>query len=210
MTTESNQIVPYPGPNGGMNRVQITNRLNMLHFLQDPLLVVVRHQKYGYAQTLKAIPEVSHGELLKAHWTKDQDLPANFHQFLLDKIIIPGVSTSLEFTTENIWLESQFLQVEIPEHLIPIGSRQATRLAADPSIEARLTQHGVSFQGTLADYSPQGMRLELQATGPQSFYWFNEGQDITMTLSRGNKVLYSGLVAVLRNEGDRDAWRNPA
>lgn len=200
MSTENKQVVPYPGP--GMQRSQVVNRLNMLHFRGDPLLVIVRHREYGYTLTLKAIPAICHGDKLLATWTDTENLPRNLHIYQLEKIVIPGMATALELVTENVWLENDGLQAEIPARLESITGRRICRFAVDETIQARLTQQGISFEGQLCDFSPEGLRLDLRISGPQSFYWFKEDQEILLTLTRESRTFYSGRVVVLRQEGE--------
>lgn len=202
MTAEHNNLITYPQK--GIRRAQITNRLNLLHFRGEPLLVIIRHKEYDFSLTLKALSEICHGDKLFARWSEPKEVPRNLHQYITEKIIIPGISTTLELSAENVWLEAGQFQVTIPEFLEATSSRKTCRQIGTADIEARLTQHSVNFGGTLIDYSPDGIRLEVKVIGPQSFYWFHSDQDITLTLSRDNRLLFSGQVKTLRNEGDLD------
>jgi len=202
MSTDTKQVVPYPGP--GMLRSQVASRLNLLHFRSDPLLVIVRHREYDHTLTLKAIPQICHGDWLRAKWIDKQDVPRNLHLYKLEKIIIPGIATALELATDNVWLENDHLQAEIPRRLSMRTRRNVHRHPCDPAIEVWLTQNGISFEGRLVDYSPKGLRLELATTGPQSFYWFKSDQDIILTLTRSQQTVYAGRVEVIRSEGDPD------
>ena len=202
MPTNSNRVLPYPGTN--IRRQQIANRLNMLHFRGEPLLVIVRHRVYGYSLTLKAIPQICHGQKLQASWVENDQLPRSLHQFTLVKIIVPGIAMSLEFATENVWLESDRLQADIPEQLQATSGRHVNRHSCSGTVTARLTQNSISFDGTLIDYSPHGMRLSVIISRPQSFYWLNTDQKIILTLTQQDRTLFSGSVKVLRDEGDQD------
>jgi hypothetical protein len=203
VVTQDQRIIPYPIP--GLRRSQIANRLNALHFRGDPILVILRHREYDYTLTLRAHPEISHGERLRALWDKEsRDLPRNLHLYRLEKILIPGIANTLELKTDNVWLESDWLQVELPEKLPAITCRNIDRRPGDPSIEAHLSQNSIRFSGQLVDCSAEGLRLEITLADHQSFCWFQSDQNITLTLSRQGRVVFSGPVHLLRSLGDRD------
>ena len=199
---QDKRIIPYPGP--GLRRDQIANRLNMLHFRQQPVLVIIRHMEYGHSLTLKAHPQISHGEKLKAAWDKNEDVPRNLHQYQLDKILIPGMANTLELKTEKFWMESEFLQAELPEKLPLITSRKTYRHPGLKEITASITQHSIRFVGSLVDYSAHGMRLGMQIHDPESLYWFNPEQPVFLTLNFQGEIVFAAPVTILREESDRD------
>ncbi|MBE0598035.1 MAG: hypothetical protein IH614_12265 [Desulfuromonadales bacterium] len=203
MAAGDDRILHYPERH--IKRPQITNRLNMLHFRQEPILVSLRHREYGYLVTLQAMPRVCQGELLQADWLDNNgQKPRNLHQFTLEKIIIPGSSLALEYAPENAWLDDDLVQMEIPDRIKAISGRQISRHKGVAAIEARLTQNSIGFQGCLTDFSPLGMRLEVHNSQAQSLHWLDLDKPISLTLQRHQEVIFSGPVIVLRQEGDRD------
>lgn len=201
MGTKSTSVLSYPGQY--IRRQQIANRLNILHFRGEPLLVVVRHRIYDYSLVLKAVPQICHGKKLQATWTETDFLPRNLHQYDLDKIIIPGIATSLEFKSDNVLFEADQIHAEIPEQLQATSGRQICRHKVTGEVDALITQHGISFKSTLLDFSPLGLRLKITISDLQSFYWLNTKQVATLTLSKEGETFFSGIVRVLRDEGDQ-------
>ncbi|MEJ2525070.1 MAG: hypothetical protein P8Y73_05825 [Desulfuromonadales bacterium] len=202
MDAETNPVVDYPGP--VVQRAQIVNRLNKLHFRSEPVLVVLRHKQHAFTLHLKAVPEICDGTVLRARWVDAEDIPNNLHQFDLVKIVIPDIAAALKLTSETVWLEPDVLQVEIPIRLRPIASRAVCRHPGSPAITTRLTQHSICFEGRLVDYSPRGMKLAVQVAERQSFYMFAPNREVSLNLERNGKTLFAGPVTVVRSEGDPD------
>ena len=204
MVENSKTVVPYPKPT--VQKDQVANRINSLHFRNQLLLVELRHQQHQYSLTLKAVPEVCHGKFLRAHWENLDEVPHNLHQFNLIRVIIPDMASSFELCSKNAYLEHDSLQLEIPVDFKTVASRSVCRQPGNPEIKALLTQNSICFEGNLTDYSPKGIKLNLKLIERQSIYMFNPGSDISLTLKAENRIVFAGSVAVLRAEGDADNY----
>lgn len=200
---QDKRVIPYPSP--GIRRPQIANRLNVLHFQGKPLLVVLNHTNYSKKITLKAHPEICHGEKLIARWdNNDNDVPRNLHQYRLEKILIPGIVNTLELQADKVWLDTDLLQVEIPANLPIISSRKFHRQEGISSTRAEISQNSVRFSGDLIDFSSTAIRLKLNRSNQQSFCWFMPDQDILLSLYQEEELVFSGPVYVARDDGKLD------
>jgi hypothetical protein len=205
-------IVVYPA--GKFKREQFVNRLNALHFRNDPILVSLEHRDFGYGLFLKAMPRLCKGDKLEAAWTKDAQFPRNIHRFRLLKIIIPGVASALEFIPQHPLLDDELFESEIPEQIDVVSGRKIARhFCITEKIRATLTQNSIGFTGRLVDFSPSGIRIQVTTSNPQNFYWLNLDMPATLTLDRNGETVYSGQMSILRAEGnqvEKDVVLQPA
>lgn len=212
LANDMSNIVVYPA--GKIKREQFVNRLNVLHFRNDPILVAVEHREFGYGLFLKAMPLLCMGDKLEAAWTKDAQFPRNIHRFKLVKIVIPGVASALEFLPLHPLLDDDLIESEIPEQIDVVSGRKIARHPCiTENIRATLIQNSIGFTGKLIDFSPDGIRVQVTTSNPQNFYWLNLNMPVTLTLNREGEVVYSGQMNILRAEGnqvEKDVVLQPA
>jgi hypothetical protein len=187
-----------------IKRTQLINRLNVLHFRGDPILVVLEHKAFGYQLILEARLQLCHGERLKAIWNKSARFPRNLHSYSLVKVIIPGAASTLEFLPHNFFSDHEFFESSIPEQVDVMPGREIARyLCVAHEIKATLIQNSIGFSGELIDFSPNGIRVRVTTTNQQNYYWLSPEMPVTLTLARDGEIIYSGPMSVLRIRGDQ-------
>jgi len=176
---------------------QLINLMNVLHFQDEALLVVLRHLAHGYSVHLRAAPLPSMDENVSATWLKESVFPPDLNSYTLEKIIVPGTHRIIEIFPVADHFDDAGLNFSLPEEAYELSGRVAIRhLCRLQGIQISLLQHSVCFSGQLLDFSPQALRVRLQTFGPQNFFWLNSALPATLIISKDDKPIYSGLVKI--------------
>ncbi|MBE0500002.1 MAG: hypothetical protein IBX47_01070 [Desulfuromonadales bacterium] len=176
---------------------QLINRMNVLHFQDETLLVVLRHLVHDYTVHLRAAPLPTVDKQVATLWVKESLFPPDLKSYRLESIVIPGTLRVIEFFPGNYALDPTGMQFTLPEEASELFGRISVRhLCRQEGLKAALLQNSVSFSGQLIDFSPQALKVKLQATGPQNFFWLNLALPATLIITRDGSTLYSGLVDI--------------
>jgi hypothetical protein len=189
-----------------ITRLQLINRLNALHFQNESLLICLRHLVHDFQVRLRAIPQPTSDERVKALWQKDETFPHDLTSYRLENTLIPGARRTLEFSPINYWLDDDGIYLELPEHAREVSGRSTTRHDCRHNhLQAELAQSSIVFSGELLDFSPQGIRFQARAIEGQNFHWLNVNRPAIFTITRAGVQLYSGPVSMSWRESNEDA-----
>lgn len=196
------KILEYPGRN--VKRLQVANRINSLHFKGECFFVFLKHREYGPIISLEAIPHVCHGDELCASWRETDIFPKNIYQYAVDRIVIPGSSSSLELNPEKVLIDSTRITFTIPDVITSSSRRRINRNQCQRDMSASIVQAGISFSCTLVDYSPEGMKVTICAEDLENTYWLNTEKDVSLVVTNRRRIIFSGTCAIIREEGEKD------
>jgi hypothetical protein len=178
-----------------LERGQLLNRLNVIHFQDGCLFVVLRHRDHDHTIRLQATPHPAEDEHIKATWHRDAILPPSLQAFALESIIVPGPKRTFSFLPERYWVDTDAIRFELPDGASEIDRRKNVRYdCRHRPITVTLAQHFAPFAGTLLEYSSTAMLVELHAGDNQSLHWLNQEAPATLTLGNGQQTFYSGPV----------------
>lgn len=186
-------------------RDQLINKINVLHFQDDQLVILFRHKKHEHLIQINAAPLLCKNEVFRAAWIKDDNFPDNLDHYNLEKIIIPGETQSIEFKPDFVSLEEDQIEARIPDQIDPITGRKSARyLCNRKDISATIFQNSVGFEGQLLDFSPHSLRIKVTAKNPQNFFWINAAAPVILNLADDN-LIFSGPMNILRHsEGENE------
>jgi hypothetical protein len=188
-----------------LERGQLLNRLNVIHFQDGCLFAVLRHKDHDHTLRLQATPYPAEDEHIKATWHKDAVLPPSLQSFTLESIIIPGPKRTFSFLPERYWIDSDAIRFELPDGATEIAGRKNIRYdCRHRPINVTLTQHFAPFVGTLIEYSANALLVQLRAGEKQSLHWLNQESSATLTLSGDNQTFYSGQVKISSRDCPND------
>lgn len=196
------KILEYPGSN--IKRLQIANKINSLHFQGKTLLVSLKHKDYAFSVTLEAYPHVCHGGELRVSWKTPDHLPKNLIKYMIDRLIIPGNTASLELVPDSYTLDSYGITSKIPEETINETRRRINRNECQKNLAVCVVQAGLSFSCLLLDYTPEAFKVQVSFTNRESAYWINLAKPIDLIIAISGKVIHSGSCVVVRQSKDDD------
>jgi len=189
-----------------LERGQLLNRLNVIHFQNGCLFVVLRHKDHDHTIRLQATPHPADDEHIKAEWHRDATLPPSLKAFTLDSIIVPGPKRTFSFLPERYWIDADAIRFELPDGAAEIAGRKNVRYdCRHRPLTVTLTQHFAPFAGTLLDYSANGLLVQLRAGEKQSLHWLNQQAPATLTIGRDNQTFFSGQVRLTGRDHQNDS-----
>lgn len=185
--TRENPIEEYKT----LSRRQLIDRLNFLNFQDRDLLAIFRHGQYPHSHSISAFPEPVFDDTLCLRWDQSQDLPKKLDNYHFNHLLLnDGLCLLLvEGTLRRMDMEG--LELALPEQAWEIRARRYRRHPCT-GISARFLQNSAQFEGLLTDFSPDFLRVRLEATPPQRFFWIDPNAPGYLILSREEQILYSG------------------
>jgi hypothetical protein len=184
----------------GVDRRDLTNLLNHIHFTDQVVRVLLRHPQYKETLMLRVLPEPCMGNTLNCAWAEDtcSSLDVEKLEFLYlimddgrSMIMVPGALKEIN---------RKHVIIELPETSFALRDRQAKRYACR-GVEAELLQNGFHARGQLVDFSPSGFRIRVKPEPSSSFRWLNGDENAVVQLKREETVLFSGSCRFLRSAG---------
>jgi hypothetical protein len=183
---------------------KLINKLNYIHFMNDHVLLLLRHAKYEDSVLIETQTDPCIDDVLTCFWNKTEwDItPANYHfQYLIirdDHSIILVPATLQEFDKQRIILR-------LPEKSFILRHRRVQRFACHDVI-AELLQSGFSVKGQLIDFSPQAFRVKFNTETSPSFRCYNANSLSVLKLSNNGTIYFSEDCRFIRQKQGR-SWR---
>jgi hypothetical protein len=191
--TPSKNVTPL----GTTRRSQLFNRLNVLHYQNEPILVRLEHKDHGHAVRVKAQPQPVTDEHATATWIKDADFPALLTAYDLSSIILTGVRRTFEFLPERYWIDEGAISFVVPAIASESKSRKRPRFDCKTlNIRVSITQNALVFPGHLVDYSMAGIMVALENRDQLNFSWLNTAIPAMLTITNGLNTVYAGQVTL--------------
>lgn len=185
-----------------LDRKRLINRLNYLAFQSRPILLNFNHATYGDRLRVAAKPQSCEANLLRCTWVELRAARALSKYYAFSSICVPDEDKVLQGTGNVVSLDKEGIVIEIAATCTEIDSRRVVRYPCR-NVEVQMLSSGSRFDGTLLDFSPLSFRARVTASPPQTFAWLSPTALVTVVLSRGREVLYSGDCRIVSNTGGR-------
>jgi hypothetical protein len=184
------------------DRKRLINRLNYLAFQSRTVLLNFNHATYGDRLRVAARPQSCEANLLRCTWVELRAARALSKYYAFSSICVPDEDKLLKGTGNVVSLDKDGILIEIAPTCTEIDLRRVVRYPGR-NVEVQMLSNGSRFDGTLLDFSPLSFRARISASPPQTFAWLNPAALVTVVLSRGREVLYSGDCRIVSNTGGR-------
>jgi hypothetical protein len=187
-----------------IKKENLINTLNRIHFMGDSICALLRHPRYDEAILVRAIPETIEGDELTCSWDKSH---ASFglENFQFSYVIVMEQQSIIVIPAKLLSIDSTGFKILLPEQSYVISRRGINRFLCR-NVTAELTQSGLLARGSLIDFSPQSFRIKASPDMPSSHHFFNPDATITIRLTSGGKVLFSGNCRCLRQNQEFADW----
>ena len=185
-----------------VSRDALINRLNYLHFKEQPVTVLFLHRQHGRRLRIKAYPQPCSPESFSCHW--EETLPAAILRgdYLLRHLEVPLGRQTLQVGIEAVEITAGKLSGQLAESGEPMAARRTTRHPCRP-LQVQVIQNGAVFSGTLDNFNGNALRMELRATPPQNFLWLNAAAPITLIVSDETGAVLTAVADIVRMSGER-------
>jgi hypothetical protein len=198
-------------------RKELVNKLNHLHFKGGILYGVLVHRTYDRKRILPLRPlpcsekrldciiEQGHREGLRPDPSQETGTLENergngqginnLAVYTLELLFFEDSSDVLLVPVEENHVSSRGISVVLPETCYQQSFRSMKRSRAR-RVRAEISQYGVSFSGTLQDFSAESFRLLIEPNG-NSFHWLNQEKTVHLSLFMDHWMLYSAPCRLL-------------
>lgn len=183
-----------------INRKELANTLNYLHFMDGYALVHLGHPKFEESILVRAYPEPCLGEKLTCRWSEEYHLELDLESYQFMHLIIDDGQSMILAPGLVEEMDKKGITVRLPDTSYATGQR-ITRRYICQDIKVELIQGGFIAKGQLLDFNSNGFRTKVRPESYCSFHWFNSDALVTVTLRQSNKILFSGACRCIRQQG---------
>ncbi|MBW1924767.1 MAG: hypothetical protein JRJ35_14975 [Deltaproteobacteria bacterium] len=184
-----------------VDRTQLINKINFLHFMGESLGVLIHHPASQDRVLLRAMPGPCAGEEVSCRWTAP--LPAGgfpptlrFLYLMLDSgksmILVPA--EIFEFRNDGF-------SVTLPKTGFVVSHRAVIRYPGS-NVEVELSQNGFRAHGRIADFSVLSCRVRLNAEACHALHAFDPRKALAVRMGSGDEACFEGTCRCLRQQGD--------
>jgi hypothetical protein len=178
--------IPKSAPT--IEKRKLINIINHLNFTDGYLWAHLRDPRYEEDIFVRAYPQPCMGETITCEWPQETTKGFECHRFL-NLVIDDGMSVTV-IPANVLYIDSERFTIKMPDTGYILGKRQARRFACQ-GITAEISQSGFMARGELIDFSPLSFRIRVTPYLDGSFHWLNPEEPVTLTLARGEKIVYS-------------------
>lgn len=180
-----------------VSKKHLINALNFINFQDSNILINLRHKKYDNTLTLSAIPQPCTNDALNCLW-KDPSLEnQNLKAYEFTNFLLNDGQELILTKAELISIDEQGIRLTLPEKSYEVSCRKIRRNSCE-GIQIQFMQNGVTFSGSLVDFSAISFCVELSPDKSQSFHWINTDQHVYIILKKEAETLYSGTCEIIR------------
>lgn len=180
-----------------VSKKHLINALNFINFQDSNILINLRHKKYDNTLTLSAIPQPCTNDSLHCLW-KDTSLEnQNLKSYEFTNFLLNDGQELILTKAELISIDETGISLTLPEKSYEVSSRKIRRNSCE-GIQVQFMQNGVTFSGSLVDFSAISFCVELFSDKSQSFHWVNPDQHVYIILKKELETLYSGTCEIIR------------
>jgi hypothetical protein len=174
-----------------LDRDRLINRLNYLTFQDRSILLAFEHARYHDPLRVEARPLPCQGSQLRCTWVHSGTAAMLSKYYVFSSVFVPDTEKLLQGTGEVTALDEDGITIELSGSCAEVDGRRVVRYPCR-DIRIELLSFGSRFEGVLLDFSPLSFRVRIALSAPRSFAWLNTTAQVTVVLSKGSEVLYSG------------------
>ncbi|MGD2272951.1 MAG: hypothetical protein PVI06_21315 [Desulfobacterales bacterium] len=180
-----------------LTKVYLVNKLNYTNFQNGTVLVNLKHTKYNRTLILHAIPQPCEGDQLDCHWVQTEGIQQKLKLYHFTSFYLTDGNKLIMVEPQLLDINHKGISFILPDACYEVGSRSMTRHVCQ-GISVQFIQNSSLFHGTLLDFNAVSFRIELKATASQTFQWINPESIVSIILSDGPEMLYSGECRIIR------------
>jgi len=197
---------PSGPPSRKFTRKAIINRLNYINFSDKSIEVLFQHPRFDHRVTLRARPEPTLNGILACRWENPgSEIESIVKSYHFQGIAITEGNSNLLIKPTDFQSSGAGFTITLPEFCTQTFFRRIQR-DGSVNIHVRILQNGISFEGTLIDFSAHTFQIEVRCLPPQSFSWLVEDDSITIIFSNVTEILFTGICTI-QSQSDGETVR---
>ena len=182
-----------------VDKETLINMLNHIHFMEESILLQLRHPKYGGSILMRAYPEPCLGGNLACRLSNKNLSGLDLNSYHLVHLVIDDGRSMILVPAEFQEIHKNRVMIQLPQISYAVGQRQTRRYACH-DVDAEIMQSGFVAQGKLLDFSPRAFRITVRPVSFCTFHWFDPDAFVIVHLRRNKHILFSGLCKCIRQQ----------
>jgi len=184
------------------SKAVLINKLNYINFLDGNVIINIRNPKFNRTISIHAKPQPCLGDRLDCLWVDTTGLENKLKNYVFQDLVVTDGQKIFLVEPNVIHIDTNGISLQLPDTCCELSTRRRKRHTCE-GISVQFIQNSAVFHGTLVDFSSNSFRVKVTAVPPQTFQWVNADQMVTLILSEGDTILYSGECKILRQSYDQ-------
>ncbi len=181
-----------------INRKNLTNTINHIHFTGGRLWVHLKDPQYEEDILVKVYPEPCTGETITCKWSEENKTSFGHYRFL--NLLIDDGMTAILVPVKSLRIDGNYFSINLPEAGQALKNRQARRYTSQ-GVTAEITQSGFLASGCLLNFSPFSFRVRVAPGHGGTFHWLNVDEPLVLRLYRDEKIIFSESCRFINQTG---------
>ena len=182
-----------------VDRADMVNTLNRLHFLGETVLLQFCHRRYHENHYVQAHPQPCAGDELCCLWGNEKGPNGAFDDYQFLRLVIDDRKTMVLIPAVLQSLNLNSVVFQLPEEGFVVSRRGARRYDCR-EIFVEVIQNDFFREGRLLDFNPLGFRVSLSRETSDSAQSFNEHVPAIILLRQEAQLLFSGSCRCIRKQ----------
>ncbi len=185
------------GDSKPVDKKNVTNTLNFMHFQGEHLLANLRHPDYRDSILLKAYPEPCLGEEVTCRWPLEMRPDTDLRDWKLQHLVIDKGKDLLMIPATMWRVNSECLRVKLPETSYAIERRKAMRYLSR-NVGVELSQGALEAKGELLDFNAFAFRVSLESDSLSAVQSCDLDAPFTVCLKKNQQAIFEGPCRFVR------------
>jgi hypothetical protein len=185
-----------------VERKRFINIINFHNFVNEQVFAQMVYPLTKEEFLFKVLPGPCIGDELTC--TLPEGTHLSFDNFIFKGLIIDDGKSIMVMHADPIQLSSRSLIVRLRKSGTIYNLRQAKRFYCH-MVDAVLQKKEIKIEGSLEEFNPSGMRISLKEKLSEVSPFLSPSEDFSIQLTRGGKLIFSGLGNFIRMEDRNNA-----
>ncbi len=178
---------------------ELVNIINRCHFLETTILIQIKHPRYGDHIILESSVEACRGKDFTLRLKHAADTSSLAGELGVVHLIVDSGNAAVIIPAVLKNLESDVLQVSLPEQGMAVSRRRARRYSCR-KVSVEMIQNDLAARGTLIDFTPLGFRVRTPPEFHEQVSGFNTETSLIVLVRDDRHRLFSAPCTVIRIE----------
>lgn len=180
-----------------LSRKKIINLLNLLHFLNQDVLLVFRNEQQKRTFSVRGKPHPCQGNRVFCSWGQPEGPASPRQDHRLMYLLVDEGRSLIVIKPEKVDLDKEGISLDLPDQGVELVIRETARYRCPP-LPVQLLQEGVVCNGDLVEFSLSALQVKVREDDLSPWQWINPQVPVKVILRQGEELIYSGDGRILK------------
>jgi len=169
----------------------LINKLNFINFQNDTILMNLTHRKLPHTITCDIKPKPCTNDLLECTWANKEDIHHLTESYRFENLVFSDDHMQFLIAPQLIRMDDHTVCFRLTDSCLEAQIQTHTRHCCN-GIDITLIQNSAVFSGTLKEFGPENLSVDISYKPPQSFQWIDSQSLVSIIIHDKNETIYSG------------------